>query len=277
MASVPAPAPAVSTVVPTKTVDYLDEDKTIRGQNYVCLSFLSPEETLANKEVYAFSRYLEAFATQMKTIVEMLKLRHPEDADMLDSLVENHRHVFDEATLQDDYRYFRRSNSAEIDRVFLEKNDFKTCVRGIKVRGCFETLREAQVRAEVLKRMGDKFDIFIGQVGCWCPWSPNPEDLADQEFAETQLNTLMKKYKENAQLKDQYFEMRKQEKIEKSLADKDAWTKRQEELVAAAASSSADASASAGASSSSAEASASASASATDAPMTDAPPAAPEA
>lgn len=224
--------------VSTKTVDYLDEDKPIRGQNYVCLSFLSPEETLANKEVYAFSRYLATFSNNFKTMVEMLKMRHPEDTDMLDALMETNKHIFDESTLQDDYRYFRRSNSADIDRAFLESNDFKTCVRGIKVRGSFETLREAQVRAEVLKRMGDKFDIFIGQVGCWCPWSPNPEDLADQEFAETQLNTLMKKYKENAQLKDQYFELRKQEKIEKSLAEKDAWTKRQEEAAAAAASSS---------------------------------------
>jgi hypothetical protein len=69
-------------------------------------------------------------------------------------------------------------------------------------------------------------------VGCWCPWSPNPEDLEDQEYAETQLNTLMKKYKENAQLKDNFFEQRKQEKIEKSLAAKDAWTQRQEALKA---------------------------------------------
>jgi predicted nucleotidyltransferase len=222
----------VSTVVSTKEVDYLDEDKQIRGQNYVCLSFISPEDVLADKNVYAFSKYLQGFAKNMKTMVEMLKLRHPEDGDLLDSLVENNAHVFDAETLQEDYRYFVRTNTADIDREFLEKNDFRTCVRGIKVRGSFETLKEAQVRAEVLKRMGDKFDIFIGQVGCWCPWSPNPEDLEDQEYAETQLNTLMKKYKENAQLKDNFFEQRKQEKIDKSLAAKDAWTQRQEALKA---------------------------------------------
>ena len=225
-----------STVVSTKEVDYLDEDKPLRGQNYVCLSFLSPEETLANKEVYAFSRYLGNFSQGFQNMIEMLKQRYPNDTDLLNSLVENHRHVFDATTLQDDYRFFRRTHSADIDRTFLEQNDFKACVRGIKVRGSFETLKEAQVRAEVLKRMGDKFDIFIGQVGCWCPWSPNPEDLQDQEFAETQLNTLMKKYKENMQLKDAFFEQRKQEKIEKSLADKDAWSKRQEENAAASSS-----------------------------------------
>jgi hypothetical protein len=225
----------VSTVVSTKEVDYLDEDKPLRGQNYVCLSFVSPEETLANKEVFAFSKYLTAFSLQFQTMIDMLKLRYPNDHDLLNSLVENHRFLFNGDALQDDYRLFRNTQSSTIDSEFLEKNDFKTCVRGIKVRGSFETLKEAQLRAEVLKRMGDKFDIFIGQVGCWCPWSPNPGDLEDQEFAETQLNTLMKKYKENMQLKDAYYEQRKQDKIENALLEKDAWTKRQAEALATAA------------------------------------------
>ena len=258
-------AAPISTTVSTKEVDYLDEDKEIRGQNYVCLSFISPEDVLNNKEVYAFSKYLGEFSKNLNTMVSMLKMRHPEDTELLDSLMENHKHIFDHDTLQDDYRYYRRTNSTIIDSEFLEKNDFKTCVRGIKVRGSFDTLKEAQVRAEVLKRLGDKFDIFIGQVGCWCPWSPNPEDLEDQEYAETQLNTMMKKYKENAQLKDAFFEQRKQEKIEKSLAAKDAWTARQEELKAAEAATAAAASATPAPS-----------ATIEDMPMTDAsPPAAP--
>jgi hypothetical protein len=58
--------------------------------------------------------------------------------------------------------------------------------------------------------------------------------LEDQEFAETQLNTLMKKYKENMQLKDAYYEQRKQDKIENALLEKDAWTKRQAEALATA-------------------------------------------
>ena len=69
--------------------------------------------------------------------------------------------------------------------------------------------------AEVLRRSGDtRFDIFVGQVGVWCPWSPNPEDMQEQEYAETQLNTLMKEYKQNMNLRDEFYEMRKREKIE---------------------------------------------------------------
>jgi len=37
--------------------DFLDTDKPIPGQNYACISFLSPEKTLANKELWAFYHY----------------------------------------------------------------------------------------------------------------------------------------------------------------------------------------------------------------------------
>lgn len=46
-------------------------------------------------------------------------------------------------------------------------------------------------------------------MGCWCPWSPNPDCLENQEYAETQLNTLMKEYKKNMNDKDVVFEARK--------------------------------------------------------------------
>jgi len=222
---------SISSVVSTKEVDYLDEDKAIRGQNYVCISFISPEDVLANKEVFMFNKFMASVQKDMSTIIDMLKIRYPDDVDLLENIKATQSHFFSnkDADLQEQYRFFKQSNEGECDREFLEQNDFKTCVRGIKVRGVFETIKEAQVRAEVLKRMGDKFDIFIGQVGCWCPWSPNPNDMPDQEYGETQLNTLMKNYKQNMQLKDEFFEIRKQEKVTDALTAKDAWTKRMEE------------------------------------------------
>ena len=51
-------------------------------------------------------------------------------------------------------------------------------------------------------------------MGCWCPWDPNPNDISDQHYAEDQLNTLMSKYRENQQHKDEVFEDRKNEMLE---------------------------------------------------------------
>jgi hypothetical protein len=202
-------------VVYTRDVDYLDEDKPIRGQNYVCLSFISPEEVLANKEVFYIGRFLERFSKEMDTLLSSLKAKYPDDEDMLNSIRETNGHIFDGAELQDQYRFFRDVNSADLDKEF-RKNDFRTSIRGIKVRGVFDSLKEAQNRAEFLKKGGDKFDIFVGQVGVWCPWSPNPHDMEDVQYAEAHLNTLMSKYKENSVQKDIFFEQRKNEKIEQA-------------------------------------------------------------
>ena len=40
-----------------KKVDYLEVDDVIPGQNYVCLSFLSPEELIQNKEAFNTAKF----------------------------------------------------------------------------------------------------------------------------------------------------------------------------------------------------------------------------
>jgi molybdopterin converting factor small subunit len=223
------------TLVPTKEQDYLEEDPVLRGQNYVCLSFLSPEDLLANKEVYCFQEYVKSFVADINKVADEVTEKFPEVGQVLKNLKDSYPHMFDASVLQDDYRFFKQSHSDRLEKEFHEQNEFRTSVRGIKVRGVFDTLKEAQTRAEVLKRMGDKFDIFIGQVGCWCPWSPNPEDIQNQEYAETQLNTFMKQFKENMALKDKIYEERKKERttttsaIVEELSKQDTWTSRQED------------------------------------------------
>lgn len=212
---------------PTSEVDYLDEDKPLRGQNYVCLSFLSPEEILANKEVFLVERYITQLSKELGGLLDGLSTKFPESLDMINGLREMNSHFLKGGDdLQEAFRVFKGVHGAELESEFHEKNEFRTSIRGIKVRGVFETQKEAQVRAEVLKKMGDKFDIFVGQVGCWCPWSPNPHEMADQQYTESHLNELMHQYQDNMQLRDQVFDQRKTDKIreatEKVAADKAA-------------------------------------------------------
>lgn len=221
-----------SDVVSTKEIDYLDEDKPLRGQNYVCLSFISPEDILIDKEIFFFSKFTETYSAQVTELLNGLKAKYPDDEAIIDVVKENNAHMFDVKELQDQYRFYKGLNSQVLEGDFLKINDYKTSMRGIKVRGVFDTIKEAQTRCDVLKRMGDKFDIYVAQVGCWCPWSPNPEDLQDQEYAESTLNTLMKKYKDNLQSKDEVYEQRKLEKIVKAKSDND---RKMEELKLAAA------------------------------------------
>ena len=45
---------------------FLEADDEIRGQKYICLSFLSPEKVLAKKEIHFFSKFLEFYAMEYK-------------------------------------------------------------------------------------------------------------------------------------------------------------------------------------------------------------------
>ena len=159
--------------------DFLESDPQIRGQNYCCLSFVSPEEVLNNKNVFFVHKFL-------KTIAKSYDL--------------------DEESIENKYKDFMYINQEKLESEFYEKNEFKTTVRGIKVRGSYDTLQEAQAKAKKLQQNDKNFNVYIGQVGFWLPWDPNPHNIDSQEYAESELNNLVKKYRENQEKKDQHFQ-----------------------------------------------------------------------
>ena len=44
-----------------KKIDYLEVDETIPGQNYVCLSFISPETLMKDKEGFKITKFLQSY------------------------------------------------------------------------------------------------------------------------------------------------------------------------------------------------------------------------
>lgn len=198
-----------SVVTSVKEVDYLDEDKPIRGQNFVLLSFLSPEDVLVNKEAYMFSKFLTKFSSDMTVLLDGISAKYSDSKDFVDSVKENNAHIFNPKDMSEQYGFYKSVNNDELESSYHRDNNFTTSIRGIKVRGVFDTIEEAKNRSEFVKKIDNKFNIYIAQVGCWCPWSPNPDCLENQEYAETQLNTLMKEYKKNMNDKDVVFESRK--------------------------------------------------------------------
>ena len=200
---------SVTSVTSVKEVDYLDEDKPIRGQNFVLLSFLSPEDVLVNKEAYMFSKFLTKFSSDMTVLLDGISAKYSDSKDFVDSVKENNAHIFNPKDMSEQYGFYKSVNNDELESSYHRDNNFTTSIRGIKVRGVFDTIEEAKNRSEFVKKIDNKFNIYIAQVGCWCPWSPNPDCLENQEYAETQLNTLMKEYKKNMNDKDVVFESRK--------------------------------------------------------------------
>ena len=200
---------AASSITSVKEVDYLDEDKPIRGQNFVLLSFLSPEDVLVNKEAYMFNKFITKFSEDMTKLLDGITEKYSDAKGFVDSVKENNAFIFNPKDMSEQYGFYKSVNNQELETSYHRDNNFVTSIRGIKVRGVFDTIEEAKNRSEFVKKIDNKFNIYIAQVGCWCPWSPNPDCLENQEYAETQLNTLMKEYKKNMNDKDVVFENRK--------------------------------------------------------------------
>ena len=192
--------------------DFLENDPELRGQNFVCLSFISPEDVIKRKESYFFETFIKHFSKDMQEFFEKLSEKYPDEEDIIRSIKDRHPYIFDTNLINEEYSTYYNLHSNELEKAYFEENDFQTTIRGIKIRGVFETRREADIRCKVLERKENaKFHIYVASVGCWCPWSPNPDDVEDSEYAETQLNTLVKNYKINQKERDDFYEKRKQE------------------------------------------------------------------
>ena len=126
-------------------------------------------------------------------------------ADDLKDYVKEHVREFKEPEIQEAYDTFLFKNKKKLEDDFFAQNSFRTTVQGIKVRGVFDTYAEAEHRCKTLQKIDPSFNVYVGQVGFWLPWDPEPSDIANQEYADEQLNTLMKKYKENEQKRDELY------------------------------------------------------------------------
>jgi hypothetical protein len=114
-------------------------------------------------------------------------------------------------TINEAYDDFMFKNQTKLEEEFFTKNEFRTSMRGLKVRGVTGTHGEAVAMSKKLQRSDTIHNIFLGEVGKWLPWDPKPHQVADQEYAEDQLNTLMKRYKDNEEARDKFVSEQRQE------------------------------------------------------------------
>jgi len=173
--------------------DFLTVDKPIPGQNYACLSFVSPEKIIKNKEIYFMGSFLKSLVNKLNEQNSDLKLEY-----------ENVKNEYD------NYLY---ANNEILEKTFFEENNYKTTMRGIKIRGVYDTKREADVRAKVLQKLDSSHNVFIGQVGYWLPWDPETTNM-DTEYLEDELNNLVKEYKNNENRMDDYYQQQTRDRAQ---------------------------------------------------------------
>jgi hypothetical protein len=219
--------------------DYLNEDPEIPGQKFCLLSFLSPEKVLANKDIFMFEKFLQTFEytfttknfeaflmTTLKGVNDKLnaaadeadakdlsgnaevlrssRVRMDTVMDSLKNFVKTNQAELKASKLKETYDDFIYGNREKLEDAFYAQNEFRTTVRGMKVRGVYNSREEAVARSKKLQRTDTIHNIFVGEVGKWLPWDPEPSQVGEQEYAEEKLNTLMKKYKENEDSREMF-------------------------------------------------------------------------
>jgi hypothetical protein len=224
----------------TEREDFLEEDADIPGQKFCLLSFLSPEKVLKDKNLFLFDKFLKIYEFQSRTTnlekylmntMRDINTKLDAEADALDAkdlsgaadfcrkskirvdttmdsfhtFVKANEKELKESNLKDLYDDYMYVNKAKLEDEFYAKNEFRTTVRGLKVRGVYASQAEAVARSKKLQRQDTLHNIFVGEIGKWLPWDPEPHEVADQEYADDQLNTLMKKYNENEQKRDELY------------------------------------------------------------------------
>jgi hypothetical protein len=101
---------------------------------------------------------------------------------------------------------------------FLTPELIKNCdIRSVKVRGCYSTEAEAKNRCEELQRIDGLHNVYVAPVGHWLPWCDDPEKATDFEYAEGELNKLMKAYKKNQESAKMLHEQRKTDLVNESI------------------------------------------------------------
>ena len=104
---------------------------------------------------------------------------------------------------------------------FLTDKENKTSLSGIKIRGVFSTYDLACEQAKKIQDIDPYFNVFVGEMGKWLPFDPLPDSEAvkSSEYANEQLNNLMKGYLENQEKAKVFHEQRKTEMMRQNILD----------------------------------------------------------
>jgi hypothetical protein len=203
-----------------KYVDLLEEDKPIAGQKFVCMSFVSPEKILKEKEIFYFEEFLKnwEFNKSMEKFLQFINfvsykynLSFEDLNKDFKDFVQEEKTNLSKSNLSDDYKTYLDNHEEELQKKFDVEHNFQTSTRGLKVRGVYPTEEEAELRCKMLREIDPNHDIMVGPVGLWMPWDPEAYKTGRVEYMEEELNQLMHEKQKNEANAKAAFEQRVKE------------------------------------------------------------------
>ena len=200
-----------------KYVDLLEEDKPISGQKFACLSFVSPENILVQKNHFLFQEFLkhydftksvQKFSQFLNFVSYKYSINFDDVMKDFQEYTKSEKDTFNTNYVRDEYKNFLDANEERLDDDFNSANSFQTSTRGLKVRGVYSTQEEAELRCKLLREVDPNHDIYVGPVGNWIPWEPEAYKTGRVEYLEDELNQLMNEKNKNEAAAKTEFEKR---------------------------------------------------------------------
>ena len=211
-----------------KYVDVLDEDKPLAGQKFACISFISPEKILKQRELYNFGKFLnqwdmtkslEKYNHFMSFLAYKYSLNFDQLSSDLQEFCKEERSNLFTTTVDDEYKSYIDANEEKLEEGFNSSHNFQTNVRGIKIRGSYPSQQEAELRCKMLREVDPNHDVFVGPVGMWMPFHPEAYKTGRVEYLEDELNQLMQEKTSNEVSAKVEFDKRVREAKEKAMED----------------------------------------------------------
>ena len=211
-----------------KYVDLLDEDKPIAGQKFCCVSFVSPEHIIKQREHFLMEEFIKGwdFTKSMEKFTQFLNfvsykygLNFESLTEDLQTFVKEEKESLNKYNLVDDYKNFLDAREDDLEKTFNNLNNFQTSTRGLKVRGCFPTQQEAELRCKMLRELDPHHDVYVGPVGLWIPFHPEAYKTGRVEYLEDELNQLMTEKKKNEEKAKEEFDKRVKDAKEKAIEE----------------------------------------------------------
>jgi hypothetical protein len=212
----------------SKYVDLLEEDKPIAGQKFVCMSFISPEKILKEKEIFYFEEFLKnwEFNKSMEKFLQFINfISYKYNISFEDlnkdfkDFVQEEKANLSKSNLSDDYKTYLDNHEEELQKKFDVEHNFQTSTRGLKVRGVYPTEQEAELRCKMLREIDPNHDIMVGPVGLWMPWDPEAYKTGRVEYMEEELNQLMHEKQKNEANAKAAFEQRVKETKQQAIQE----------------------------------------------------------
>ena len=200
-----------------KYVDLLEEDRPLSGQKYVCVSFVSPENILKQKNHFFFEEFLKHFdfTKSIDKFTQFLNFVSYKYNLQFDKLMEDYTEYmksekgkFNDMVILDEYKNFLDAKEETLEQAYNISQNFQTNTRGIKIRGAYSTQPEAELRAKLLREVDPNHNVYVGPVGMWMPWEPEAYKTGRVEYLEEELNQLMKEKNKNEKYAKDAFQQR---------------------------------------------------------------------